>query len=534
MTKYEIIPRVGHYAFVIDVIGPGGFLKQAEELIGELILSEPDAYVVECVYLIWIPFGLKSYARDTWLALQRGLLFMLEVGPEAWRRRKRGCWHFLCFFSCSARFPGSTGASSLHRFSLELRLLPTRRILNSCITLASALTDSLLSWSRILPRGRFGKVNSVGITFYNRLIDALLLKGIQPFVTLNHYDIPQDLEDRYGAWLNPQIQKDFGHYADVCFKAFGKKVKYWSTFNEPNVVVKLGFITGEYPPQHCLKPYGDCLSGDSNIEPYIAAHNIILAHATAVEIYKKKYQLKQGGSIGIVISARWFEPLRDIPADCLAVQRALASDIAWFLDPVIFGEYPPEMRQVLGLRLPTFSSEDRRKLQHKLDFIGINHYTSKYVKDCIFSPCEEGKTDSTAFAMSTGERNGIPTGTPTSMPDNYVFPDGMEKIIMYTMQRYNNIPMFITENGYAQGSTSNDPTADMLNDEGRVEYLHSYLTSLTRAMRQGADVRGYFIWSLLDNFEWFFGYAQRFGLYHVNLEAQERTLNYLQNSSKNS
>ncbi|XP_010920356.2 beta-glucosidase 18 [Elaeis guineensis] len=380
-----------------------------------------------------------------------------------------------------------------------------------------------ISWSRILPRGRFGKVNSAGIAFYNRLIDALLLKGIQPFVTLNHYDVPQELEDRYGAWLNPQIQKDFGHYADVCFKAFGKKVKYWTTFNEPNVVVKRGFMSGEYPPQHCSKPFGDCLSGDSNIEPYIAAHNIILAHATAVEIYKKKYQVKQGGSIGLVISTNWFEPLRHIPADRLAVQRALAFDTAWFLDPVIFGEYPPEMRQVLGLRLPTFSSEDRRKLQYKLDFIGINHYTSKYVKDCMFSPCNEGSTESTAFVISTGERNGIPIGTPTSMPDNYVFPDGMEKMVMYAMQRYNNIPMFITENGYAQGSTGNSPTTDTLNDRGRVKYLHGYLTSLTRAMRQGADVRGYFIWSLLDNFEWLFGYSQRFGLYHVNFKTQERT-----------
>ncbi|XP_038972721.1 beta-glucosidase 18-like [Phoenix dactylifera] len=380
-----------------------------------------------------------------------------------------------------------------------------------------------ISWSRILPRGRFGKVNSAGIAFYNRLIDALLLKGMQPFVTLNHYDIPQELEDRYGAWLNPQIQKDFGHYADVCFRAFGKKVKYWSTFNEPNVVATKGFMTGEYPPQHCSKPFGDCLSGDSNIEPYIAAHNIILAHATAVEIYKKKYQAKQGGSIGIVISSSWFEPLRDIPADRLAVQRALAFETAWFLDPIVFGEYPPEMRQILGLRLPTFSSEDRRKLQYKLDFIGINHYTSHYAKDCMFSPCEEGSTGSTAFVISTSERNGIPIGTPTSMPSNYVVPEGMEKIVMYTMQRYNNITMVVTENGCAQGSTRNDPTTNMLNDKDRVEFLHSYLTALTRAMRQGADVRGYFIWSLLDNFEWLYGYTQRFGLYHVNFETQERT-----------
>lgn len=376
-----------------------------------------------------------------------------------------------------------------------------------------------ISWPRILPRGRFGKVNSVGIAFYNRLIDDILNKGMEPFVTLSHYDVPQELEDRYGAWLNPQIQKDFGHYADVCFKAFGKKVKYWTTFNEPNVVVTKGYITGAYPPQHCSKPFGNCSSGDSNIEPYIAAHNIILAHATAADIYKKKYQKKQGGSIGIVISTKWYEPFRDIPADRLAVQRALAFDTAWFLDPIIYGEYPPEMRQVLGLRLPTFSSEDRRKLQNKLDYIGVNHYTSNYAKDCMFSPCEEGSIDSTAFVITTGERNGIPIGTPTAMPGNYVFPKGMEKIVMYFMQRYNNIPMFITENGYAQESNS----SNLLNDKGRVEYLHGYLTSLTRAMRQGADVRGYFIWSILDNFEWLYGYTQRFGLYLVNFETQERT-----------
>ncbi|XP_072987480.1 beta-glucosidase 18-like [Typha latifolia] len=381
-----------------------------------------------------------------------------------------------------------------------------------------------ISWSRVLPRGRFGEINSIGIRFYDKLIDALLLKGIQPFVTLNHYDIPQELEVRYGAWLNSEIQEDFGYYAEVCFKAFGDRVKYWSTFNEPNVLVKRGYLRGNFPPNHCSKPFGTCPNGDSDTEPYVAAHNVILSHATAAEIYKKKYQVKQGGSIGIVLSAVWFEPLRDIPNDRLAAQRALSFDGPWFLDPIIYGDYPPEMRQVLGSNLPTFSFEDRRKLKYKLDFIGVNHYTTLYAKDCMFSPCRIGDSDQgNAVVFTTGDRNGLPIGTPTAMPTFYVAPDGMEKMVSYIMQRYNNLPMFITENGYAQGGERYTSVKDWLDDKDRIEFLSSYLTSLATAMRQGADVRGYFIWSLVDNFEWLYGYTLRFGLYHVNYETQERT-----------
>lgn len=193
-----------------------------------------------------------------------------------------------------------------------------------------------IAWTRILPNGRFGDVNSAGIDFYNELIDALLLKGIQPFVTLNHYDIPQELEDRYNSWLSPQIQEDFAYFADVCFEAFGDRVKYWTTFNEPNVLVKFGYITGTYPPSHCSYPTGNCQVGNSEIEPYIAAHNIILSHAAAANVYKKKYKAKQGGMIGIVLSTPGFEPLRDIPADRWAVQRAQAFYLSWYLQTVVF------------------------------------------------------------------------------------------------------------------------------------------------------------------------------------------------------
>ncbi|XP_043722138.1 beta-glucosidase 18-like isoform X2 [Telopea speciosissima] len=380
-----------------------------------------------------------------------------------------------------------------------------------------------ISWSRILPKGRFGEVNSVGIEFYNKLIDALLLKGIQPFVTLNHYDIPQELEDRYGSWLSSQIQEDYGYFAEVCFKAFGDRVKYWSTFNEPNVMVKNGYLCGTYPPNHCSSPEGGCRSGDSAIEPYLATHNVILSHATAATIYRKSYQVNQSGMIGMVMSSAWYVPFRNIPTDRSAAQRALAFDNAWFLDPIVYGDYPPEMRQILGSRLPIFSLNDKEKLKSKLDFIGINHYTTLYARDCMFSQCNFSTSQGDSFVQTIGERDGIPIGDPTAMPDFYVVPYGMEKIIMYFKERYNNTPMFITENGYSQASNEDVPVKDFLNDTARIEYLTCYLASITIAMRQHADVRGYFIWSLLDNFEWLYGYTMRFGLHHVDFNTLKRT-----------
>lgn len=380
-----------------------------------------------------------------------------------------------------------------------------------------------ISWARILPRGRFGEVNPAGIAFYNRLIDSLLLKGIEPFVTLSHYDIPQELEDRYGAWLGgAEARRDFGHLADVCFAAFGDRVRHWATFNEPNVAVTRGYMLGTYPPGRCSR---SCARGNSDAEPYVAAHNVVLAHAAAVQIYKTKYQSKQKGLIGIVMSTVWFVPLTDAPADRLATERALAFDVPWFLDPIIYGDYPPEMRRLLGSRLPTFSPEERRKLSYGLDFIGINHYTTLYARDCMFSPgyCPSGQEFHQSLAAYTGERDGIPIGPPTAMPTFYVVPDGIEKMVTYIMNRYSNLPMFITENGYAQGGDGYTTRAeDWLDDQGRIQYLEGYLAKLAKVISDGADVRGYFIWSLIDNFEWLYGYTLRFGLHYVDYQTQER------------
>ncbi|XP_042499702.1 beta-glucosidase 18-like [Macadamia integrifolia] len=382
-----------------------------------------------------------------------------------------------------------------------------------------------ISWSRVLPRGRFGEVNHEGIEFYNNLINSLLVRGIQPFVTLSHFDIPQELEERYGSWLNSQLQKDFGYFADVCFKAFGDRVKYWVTFNEPNLMLIYGYITGVLPPAHCSIPSGNgnCQFGNPATEPYIASHNIILSHATAVNIYRKKYQVKQGGMIGIVLNSIYYEPLRNTTPDHSAAQRALAFYNAWILDPIVFGEYPLEMRQILGPRLPKFSPKEKQMLKNTLDFIGINHYTSLYAQDCLFSQCNAVTSQMNGFVLITGERDGIPIGPRTAMQDIYVVPSGMEKMIMYYKERYNNIPMFITENGYPDGNSPNDSVDDFIIDTKRVEYLHGHISSLAMALRKGADVRGYFIWSLLDNFEWTFGFTLRFGLHYVDNNTLERT-----------
>ncbi|GJN27058.1 hypothetical protein PR202_gb15041 [Eleusine coracana subsp. coracana] len=274
-----------------------------------------------------------------------------------------------------------------------------------------------LSWSRILPKGRFGSINPAGVKFYNSLINDLLQKGIQPFVTLNHFDIPRELEDRYGSWLSSEMQEDYVYFAELCFKMFGDRVKHWATFNEPNLMAKLQYFSGKYPPNHCSRPFGKCAFGNSSTEPYIAAHNIILAHAKTADIYRKNYK----------------------------------------------GE--------------------KQLLRNQIDFIGINHYKTLYVKDCILSPCDLDTYNGDALVYELAERNGIPIGKPTPVANNYVVPTSMEKLVMNLKQRYNNTPMYITENGYAQIGNSSTPAEELINDTERLSYIRDYLTYLGYAIR---------------------------------------------------
>ncbi|XP_050247456.1 beta-glucosidase 18-like [Quercus robur] len=381
-----------------------------------------------------------------------------------------------------------------------------------------------ISWARILPRGRFGEINPRGIKFYNEIIDNLLLRGIQPYVTIQHHDIPQELEVRYGGWLNPLIQKDFVYFAEICFEKFGDRVKYWATINEPGLFVNRAYIWGTYPPGHCSKPFGNCSSGNSDIEPLIAMHNMLLSHSMAVHLYRKQYQMKHGGFIGIVVNALMYEPLTDEELDRQAVNRALAFNLYWILDPLVFGDYPPEMRHILGSELPRFSPRERKLITGSLDFIGINHYSTLYAKDCTHSACTDGEDRPIqGFVNTTGYRDGVAIGGLTGMPRFFVVPEGMEKIIDHVKKRYNNKPMFVTENGFTPPEKQSEQVQDLLEDIDRIKFHKAYLAALARAIRNGADVRGYFIWSLMDNFEWVHGYKKRFGLYYVDRQTLNRT-----------
>ncbi|CAL5015961.1 unnamed protein product [Urochloa decumbens] len=420
-----------------------------------------------------------------------------------------------------------------------------------------------ISWARILPRGRLGGVNPDGISFYNRLIDALLQKvPVLPQLPFHsHFCVPisnkeqaarcdsfflfispvtiRDTAVRHTApfrhaaragspirWLagrrDPvQFKEEFEHYADVCFRAFGDRVRFWTTFNEPNLFTKFMYMLGAYPPNRCSAPFGSCSSGDSHREPYVAAHNIIMSHAAAVRNYKDNYQAKQGGSIGIVIAMKWYEPLTNTTEDILAARRAQSFELEWFLDPIFFGDYPTEMREILKSNLPTFTAEEKKLLQCKADFIGINHYTAIYAKDCIHSPCSLDTYEGNALVFATGERDGVKIGGDTALGGFYVVPQAVEPAIMYVNQRYKDTPVYISENGYSQWSDAS--REELINDVKRLNYLQGYVTYLSKAIRNGANVRGYFVWTLLDNFEWTFGYTIRFGLYHVDFDTQERT-----------
>ncbi|KAJ9551457.1 hypothetical protein OSB04_015502 [Centaurea solstitialis] len=246
-----------------------------------------------------------------------------------------------------------------------------------------------ISWARILPKGRLVKLILLAFLFYNKLIDKLILKGIEPFVTLFHGDFPQELEERYGSWLNPEIREDFVHMAEVCFRSFGDRVKHWITINEPNLVTEYAYETGIFPPARCSEPFGRCLAGNSDVEPLIVMHNMILAHAMAAKLYHEK--VNNGGSIGITLHCFAFEPLTDSDTRSLN-----------------FGHYPKEMHKYLGSALPSFSLDEKNLLKNSIDFIGINHYTTAYVKDCTNSSCSPtGARAIQGLPDLVGERDGV-------------------------------------------------------------------------------------------------------------------------------
>ncbi|XVE85758.1 hypothetical protein DITRI_Ditri17bG0116800 [Diplodiscus trichospermus] len=373
-----------------------------------------------------------------------------------------------------------------------------------------------IAWSRIFPNGT-GEINQAGVDHYNNLINVLLAKGIEPYATLYHWDLPQALEDKYIGWLDRQIIKDFAVYAETCFEKFGDRVKNWITYNEPHTFAIQGYYSGFQAPGRCSSLL--CTEGNSTTEPYMVAHNVLLSHATVADSYRKKYKHKQNGSIGISLDVKWYEPMTNATEDNAATQRARDFQLGWFLDPLIFGDYPSSMRSQVGTRLPIFTESESSLLKGSFDFIGINHYTTYYASEnatnSIFDLLSDTVADADAYTVPV--KDGKPIGDKANSIWLYIVPHGMRSVMKYIKEKYGKPPVIITENGMDDPNMPLTPIEDALKDEKRIKYHTDYLANLLAAITEdGCDVRGYFAWSLLDNWEWNAGYTSRFGLYFVD------------------
>ncbi|KDP41287.1 hypothetical protein JCGZ_15694 [Jatropha curcas] len=425
-------------------------------------------------------------------------------GPSVWDKFSHSFGKILDFSNADV------AVDHYHRFNEDIQLMKDMGM--------DAYRFSI-SWSRIYPNGT-GTINQAGIDHYNKVINALLAAGIVPYVTLYHWDLPQALDDRYNGWLSPQIIKDFATFAETCFREFGDRVKHWITFNEPHTFTIQGYDVGLQAPGRCsIILHLFCRAGNSATEPYIVAHNVLLSHGTVADIYRKKYKAKQGGSIGIALDVMWFEPASNSTEDIEATQRAQDFQLGWFIEPLIFGDYPSSMRTRVGDRLPKFSKSEAALVKGSLDFVGINHYTTYFAEhnstNIINSLLNDSLSDSGANTLPF---KGLkPIADRASSIWLYIVPEGMRSLMNYIKRKYGNIPIIITENGMDDPNDPLKPIKEALKDEKRIKYHNDYLTNLLASIKEdGCNVKGYFVWSLLDNWEWAAGYTSRFGLYFVD------------------
>ncbi|XP_060670830.1 vicianin hydrolase [Ziziphus jujuba] len=375
-----------------------------------------------------------------------------------------------------------------------------------------------ISWSRILPTGKVkGGVNHQGIEYYNNFINELLSNGLIPFVTLFHWDVPQALEDEYGGFRSEKIVEDYKNYADFVFKTFGDRVKYWITLNEPYSFSINGYNGGTFAPGRCSSYVGNCTVGNSATEPYLVAHNLLLSHAAAVQLYKQKYQASQKGKIGITLVTHWFQAKYPTKANQKAASTVLEFFLGWFLHPITYGDYPRSMRFLLGSRLPKFTKAQSDSLKGSIDILGVNYYTSNYVEAHRYTTSNHSYYTDMQASLSA-VKNGLAIGKPTALNWLYIYPSGIKQLMLYIKNNYKNPPIYITENGVAEANNSTLPVKSALKDAVRIRYLHGHLFYLLQSIKEGANVKGYYSWAFFDDFEWDAGYTVRFGLIYVDFK----------------
>jgi beta-glucosidase len=349
-----------------------------------------------------------------------------------------------------------------------------------------------IAWGRVLPTGRKAP-NPKGLDFYQKLVDGLLARRIQPMVTLYHWDLPAALQDR-GGWLNPDSPAWFADYAQILFRALGDRVPLWVTLNEPWVVSVLGHLTADHAPGH-----------RDLFEVPRVAHHLLLAHAQAVAAHRA---LKGASRIGIAVNLEPQHPASPSPADQDAAERRDAFINRWFLDPLFHGVYPPELQSIFGAAWPVIPEQELQRIRTPGDFIGVNYYSRGLVR-------------ADPAAKPLGAVRITPEGAPLTTMDWEVYPAGLTETLLWLRDRYGNPPLYITENGAAFDDPP--PSEGEVTDLNRVAYLCHHLQAARAAIARGVDLRGYFVWSLLDNFEWAQGYSKRFGLFQLDARTLART-----------
>ncbi|XP_059503413.1 lactase/phlorizin hydrolase-like isoform X2 [Stegostoma tigrinum] len=394
---------------------------------------------------------------------------------------------------------GDIACDSYHKIDEDLAILKQLKVNHYRFS---------LSWPRILPKGTTGYVNEVGLNYYIRFIDALLAADIKPQVTLYHWDLPQALQD-VGGWENSSTIDRFVEYANFCFQKLGDKVKFWITLNEPYNTALLGYGYGTAAPG---------IGTRLGRAPYIVGHNLIKAHAEVWHLYNETYRPQQGGLISITINSDWVEPRNPYKQEDIdAAKRHLMFYGGWFAYPIFKnGDYNEVMKARVrekslaqGLpksRLPEFTESEKQRIKGTYDYIGFNHYT-------------------TVLAFNVNFGNAIPTydadrGTGTTVDRSWlssgsfwlkVTPWGFRRILNWIKKEFNNPPIYLTENGISEHGDKG------LNDTWRINYHKNYINEVLKAIKlDGINIRGYTAWSLMDNFEWAMGYADRFGLFYVN------------------
>jgi beta-glucosidase len=389
-------------------------------------------------------------------------------------------------------FAGHTGdvaCDHYHRYEEDVKLMADLGVKAYRFSIA---------WPRIFPeKGRF---NEKGIDFYKRLVDALHRHGVQPTATMYHWDLPQYLEDE-GGWTNRDTAKRFVEYAETLYKYLGDTIPQWITHNEPWCAAWLGYGFGHHAPG-----YTDWRKA---VE---ASHHLLLSHGLAVEAYRAS-GLK--GQIGITLNLGYADPATDSPEDIAAARRADGFGNRWFLDPVFKGQYPQDMveifERIVG-PLNFIQEGDQETISTPMDFLGVNYYTRQVVKN-------------NPYDKYLGIELLPVTGEVTDMGWE-VHPNSLYRLLKSLQANYTNLPLFITENGAAYPDELVD---GQVHDQDRIRFLRDHFAAAHQFIEEGGNLKGYYVWSLMDNFEWAFGYSKRFGIVYVDYETQAR---YLKDSAK--